>query len=380
MKTYANAKILKWARERKQFSIPLIAKKIRKPENEIISWEDGTDSPSYAILERLAYQYYKVPLAVFYFPDPPNIENPKTKMRRLPDYEFERISPDTLHMINFGLGYQQSLIRLLGLTNNDNTIFKALKNEHKSHIHSLCSLVRQYLGITIEQQIKFTSFESAFKAWRHAIELGGIYTFKDSFEDKFISGFSLIHPEYPIIFINNSNSFTRQIFTLIHELAHILFGVNGISDIDDRYFEMMSQKDKEIEIKCNRFAGEFLVPIEIIQSELRGINNFDDMFFTRFSRKYKISRIVILRRLLDIDKITNNEYDFYVNKWNREYFRPKHEKSGGDYYLTRLAYIGEGFAKLAYTNYRSGKISNVELGQHLNINSKHIAKLGTYLK
>ncbi|HUU87942.1 MAG TPA: XRE family transcriptional regulator [Candidatus Glassbacteria bacterium] len=380
MKTHANPKILRWARENTHYTIPHIAKELKKDESVIISWENGSDSPSYTLLEKLAYQYYNLPLAVFYFPDPPNIENPKTKMRRLPEYELERLSPDTYNMINLGMGYQQSLIDLLGQNNKENAIFKIIKNKLNTDILSLANLVRQYLNINIEQQINFKTNDNAFKAWRYEIEKAGIFTFKNSFKDKFISGFSLFHEEYPIIFINNSNSHTRQIFTLIHELAHILFGINGISDIDDSYLSMMSSEEKQIEINCNRFAAEFLIPLRIINSELMNLTVINESTISDLSNKYKVSREVILRRLLDINILSADDYQNYVKKWTNDYLRFKKEKSGGSYYLNKLAYLGEGFTNIAFNNYKTGNISNIELAQHLNMNSKNIAKLETYLR
>jgi Zn-dependent peptidase ImmA (M78 family)/DNA-binding XRE family transcriptional regulator len=380
MKTHANPKILQWARENSHYTISSLAKKIKKTDAEIISWENGDDSPSYSLLEKLAYQYYNLPLAVFYFPDPPDIENPKTKMRRLPQYELDRLSPDTYKMINLGLGYQQSLIDLLGAKNKENAIFKIIKNESKTDINALAKRTRGYLNITIERQINFATNEIAFKAWRHEIENAGIYTFKNSFKDKFISGFSLFHEEYPIIFINNSNSHTRQIFTLIHELAHILFGVNGISDVNDSYLNMMSLSDRQIEINCNHFAAEFLIPFEIINAELKKVARINESTISSLSDKFKVSREVILRRLLDIQMLSDAEYQYYANKWNKDYLRLKKERAGGSYYLKKLAYLGEGFTNLAFTDYKSGKITNVELAQHLNMNSKNIAKLESYLR
>jgi Zn-dependent peptidase ImmA (M78 family) len=70
----------------------------------------------------------------------------------------------------------------------------------------------------------------------------------------------LLHETFPIIVVNNSNSFSRQIFTIIHELCHILLKINGVTDVDEEYVDYMSTEEKELEIKCNQFAAEVLGP------------------------------------------------------------------------------------------------------------------------
>ena len=70
----------------------------------------------------------------------------------------------------------------------------------------------------------------------------------------------LYDSEFPIIYINNSMPKTRQIFTLFHELSHLLFKTGGIDKIRDTYVNSLSGDDRRIEIFCDKFAGDFLVP------------------------------------------------------------------------------------------------------------------------
>jgi transcriptional regulator with XRE-family HTH domain len=86
-----NATILTWARERNGFSVEELAEKAHISPNEIEMWEAGIEAPSYEHLEDMA-DYLKTPVAVFFFPEPPNLDDPKKKFRRLPEYEFDRLS------------------------------------------------------------------------------------------------------------------------------------------------------------------------------------------------------------------------------------------------------------------------------------------------
>ncbi len=67
----------------------------------------------------------------------------------------------------------------------------------------------------------------ALKQWRQAVEDCGVFVFKAAFKQKDISGFCLMDESLPVIYLNNSTTKTRQIFSLLHELAHLLLSING---------------------------------------------------------------------------------------------------------------------------------------------------------
>lgn len=71
MKIKVNKDVLIWAREGLNLSQEIVANRMGKKVEEIQAWEDGTDYPTYAQLEKLTYTIYKKPLAIFFFPEPP---------------------------------------------------------------------------------------------------------------------------------------------------------------------------------------------------------------------------------------------------------------------------------------------------------------------
>ncbi len=244
----------------------------------------------------------------------------------------------------------------------------------------LAAEARKFIGISLRQQFDFHSSDQAFKAWRHALENAGVFTFKDSFKDRFLSGFCLVHDQYPIIMVNNSNSFTRQIFTLMHELGHILYGVNGITDVDEYYLEFFEKNEQIIEIKCNQFAAEVLVPARQFEAEIQFFQKEGEEAIPVLANKYSVSREVILRRLLDLNEIEDDYYVSQTKEWNKDYLRSQKEASGGNWYLTKIAYLGEGFVQTAFHNYRRGRFDEVALANHLNIKAKNLNKFESYLR
>ena len=116
----------------------------------------------------------------------------------------------------------------------------------------------------MQTQIKWKDEEEAFNQWREAIEQSGIFIFKDSFKDENVSGFCLHHDKFPLIYINSSNSKSRQIFTIFHELAHILLGKGSVDFLRRENIFNARDNDKDfylpeeykLEIICNNFAGK----------------------------------------------------------------------------------------------------------------------------
>jgi len=378
MPTHINPQMIIWARERNRLSVEDLASLMKKEPSEIRKWEAGTEAPSYANLEALSYRHLKIPLALFFFPEPPPIEDPLSKFRRLPEYEFRRISMDTMQMIRVAQGYQESLVELATDEARRQKLYRALSYKGKT-IRELANKTREYLGITLKKQTAFRSPEEAFKSWRNALEGAGIFTFKDSLEDRFISGFCLLHEEFPIVFINNSNAFSRQLFSLIHELGHIIFEIHGVTDIDERYLEYMSAKDKSLEIKCNQYAAEVLIPTDSFEDDIRLFRARGPETIPKIAEKYSVSKEVILRRLLDRKLVTEEYYKEKAEEWNQEYLRTKTTAGGGNYYLTKLSYLGSGFAQLAFENYHRGRLTKPQLAHHLNVNSRNVDRLESYL-
>jgi Zn-dependent peptidase ImmA (M78 family) len=341
MSEHINREMITWARKRNRLSVEDLAALMKKEPAEIRKWEAGTEMPSYANLEALSYRHLKVPLALFFFPEPPSIEDPVSKFRRLPEYEFRRISTDTMQMMRVAQGYQESLIEFANDGTQQRKLFREL-NRKSMTVREMASKTREHLGITIKKQMAFRSPEEAFKHWRHSLEEAGIFTFKGSLEDKFISGFCLLHEEFPIIFINNSNSFTRQIFTLVHELGHIIFEIHGVTDVDEKYLDHMGQKDRSLEIKCNQYAAEVLVPTDSFENDILLFRDKGPDAIPKIAEKYSVSKEVILRRLLDQKLVTADYYSKKAEEWNQDFLRSKATTGGGNYELPSVFRLPSG--------------------------------------
>jgi len=363
-----NHDILVWARERSGQTIDQVATALNKSPDVIEAWERGDGAPSYPQLETLAYKIYKRPVAVFFFPVRPKEEDPKTSFRTLPEFEIDDLQPDTRLKIRQARALQLSLAELNdGRNPAEQRIFVDLHAGPGASATEIAAKARSYLGITTAIQKAWKNTEQALKAWRRAVEDKGVFIFKNSFKQKDVSGFCLYDAAFPIIYVNNTTARTRQIFTILHELGHILTATGGVTKRNDSYIETLSGPDQQIEIFCNRFAAECLLPLAEFKSAL-GPNPASDDSIVKIANAYRVSRHVVLLRLLGLDLVPQSFYQQKVAEWNGDYEANKGEgEGGGNYYATQGAYLGERFLKLAFGKYYEGKISIEQLADHLNV-------------
>lgn len=368
-----NPDLLRWARETAGFDIDEVVSKINRKRvtvETVKSWEKGTDSPTYTQLENLAYNIYKRPLALFFFPEPPEEESPKQSFRTLPEFEVSRMTPRLRYLI------RQARVMQINLTElNDNInpasrqILHDLRFKPDISVDKMSIKVRNYLNIDLASQFSWQNVDEAFKNWRNILEEHGVFVFKEAFKDDSFSGFCLYDDQFPVIYVNNSKPASRQIFTLFHELTHLLLGTGGVDTRLEDYIHFLKGDDKTIEVLCNRFGGKFLVPDSDFDQRIVRVT-INDKSIQNLASRYCVSREVILRKFLNRQIINQQYYEQKVKQWAKD-AKGKSGK-GGNYYFTKKVYLGEHYLDMAFGRYYQNKISAKQLANYLGIKVKNI--------
>ncbi len=374
-----NAQVLKWARVQAGYSVDDVATFFKKETEVIEGWESGKAAPTYVQLERLAYGLYKRPLALFFFPEPPVEEDAAQSFRTLPDFEIENLSSDTRFALRQARAMQLALSELNeGINPCKDRVFIDLRLKRNDSVSSSAERLREYLGRPLADQVRWRTSELALQQWREAVQDKGIFVFKRSFKQRDISGFCLIDREFPVVYLNNGTSYTRQIFTLLHEVAHILLQTNGITKQNDRYINSLRGPERQIEIFCNRFTAEFLVPTRDF-SEQVGSDSTSDQGINHLTARYKVSREVVLRRLLDRKAIDQDYYEKKTKEWAEDYGRRSVSTGGGDYYANQATYLGNRFLSIAFSKFYQGRCTLEQLADYLNVKVQSIPGLEQYV-
>ena len=374
-----NPAVLVWARERAGLSIADVAARLGKDSEVISAWERGDAFPAYGQLEKLAESLYRRPVALFFLPEPPEETAVRKEFRTLPDADIAELGADTRYALRDAHAFQTSLRELTGGRNpSERLLFRELQASSRSNLVLLSAKLREYLGVSLDAQQRWANPEVAMNEWRSALEGVGLFVFKRSFADRDVSGFCLHDDEFPLIVVNNSTPFSRQIFTLFHELAHLLFGVSSITKEDPGLLARFALADRQLEIACNRLAAEVLVPEasfpwESFQSSALG------SFLDSMAERYNVSREVILRRLRDRGLLTDDMYADKAREWASEPARQGGGAGGGSYYATQSAYLSKAFLGLAFSQFRAGRITLPEIAEHLRMRARNVVKFEDFL-
>jgi len=366
--------IFRWARTSVGLEVNEVAQMLKRQPKEIEAWERGDAAPTYAQLEKLAYQIYKRPLAVFFLPEPPQERMPQKEFRTLPDADIQTLSRDTYLHIRKAHAYQLALKELFDDRNPaKQLIWKDVQLALPSDIPAQAKEIREYLGVNLQQQASWKDDDQALKAWRKSIEDMGIFVFKAAFKQKEISGFCLIDDQFPLIYLNNSTTKTRQIFSMMHELAHLLAHVNGLSKFDPKYIKQLAKQEKDLEIFCNAMAAEILIPSSDFERQSQNspedIERASDQFFANLAGRYGVSREAILRRFLDQGRISQYFYEQKAKYWTQQ----KKQAGGGNWYLNQGAYLSDRFSKEVVARHYRQQISLEQAANFLGIKPKSYA-------
>lgn len=369
-----NGEVFKWARKELNISYSDLAERFKKSESEIIEWEEGISQPTYRQLEKLSYSIFKIPLATFLLAEPPKGVSLKENFRSLPDYFLEATSYKTRLALKKG-DYLQGAVKQLYTKNPSETpIFNVIHADENSDPDILSSQIREILNIDFSIQSKFGNGYEAFNFYRERIENKGIFIFQLTLEGD--RAFCLNDKEFPIIIINSGDSILSRIFSLFHEITHIILNTNDIfRSLSDPY-----NTENDVEVYCNKVASKILVPDgELLQNDYLVSSNYewDENLVSKIANQYCVSREVILRKLLDNGFSSQRRYEKLKNKWDEEYLN--REQSGGNYYRNKISSLGRNFIISVLENYSKGRLSDVQVSEFLNIKLSNLTKLETNL-
>ncbi|MEY4509094.1 MAG: hypothetical protein RLZZ450_1216 [Pseudomonadota bacterium] len=151
-------------------------------------------------------------------------------------------------------------------------------------------------------------------------------------------GFAISDTHAPLIFVNGADAKSAQIFTLVHELAHVWLGVEGLSG-----FEGLLPNGAEVESWCNAAAAEFLVPARDLRA-LWGDVKRTDTPFDILARNFKVSPVVAARRAWDLRLIGRDTFFSFYEAYTEQERHQKPRTGGGDFYNNQNTRVGALFA------------------------------------
>lgn len=377
-----NPELLVWARESMGLTIEEVALKVKKDVEVVTKWESGEDRPTVAKLRDLA-RIYKRPLAIFYLSKPPKKFEPLNDYRRFPEQVDHQITPELKFAIREAFEKRELLLELSDSIDEDFQVFP-LKTGINDSPEDVALKIREFLNVKFETQNQLKDENSAFNYWRRYLENIGVLVFQARrIDPNLMRGFSICELPFPVIVVNNKDRWGR-IFTLFHELTHIMLHESSICDL--AYVSDLPPEKKSVEIFCNHVAGAVLVPRDILLSNALVINKSPsskwlDDDINHLARDFVVSREVILRRLLMYNKISKHFYEDKRKQYQEEYLKKRKADEGKKKNIKIKMHdlipslISHFFIRTILNGYYQDKLTLNDVSDYLNVKVKHIPKI-----
>lgn len=378
-KVYAIVKpeLLRWARETAGFSVEEAAKKADITHRLLLDCERGKTRLTINQLRKLS-TIYKRPLALFYLPEAPQSEESLRDFRRLTGEIEVSESPALRLEIRRAVHRRQVAIEMYRELGLNPTRFSA-RASISEEPEVVGIRIRELLKITLERQSSLKSSYEALGVWRMAIESTGILVFQSaSVSTDEMRGFSISEFPLPVIVVNNKDAVLSRVFSMLHELTHIMLRDGGLCNLEET---AKKPEERQTEVFCNAVAGAVLVPKQaLLENEIvaqrRSDNSWDDSTISSIAHKFSVNREVLLRRLLTHKLISQTFYQTKREIYRRE-FEERPESKGGVVTpdVKAISSAGKTFVRLVLDSYQQDKITPSEVSEYLGVRLKHIGKI-----
>lgn len=357
----ANPTVLIWARKNSGRDAPSIAKRLGITPEAYLEVEAGTRHLTLSQLRNFS-NLVKRPLATFYLSSlPPNVKKPK-------DYRSSTGIIGREAMLSFRKAervQEQSAIPFAA----DSALFR-LRADLQLDAATLASNARDALGLTEERQERF-QHSTEFTDWLVEVLASlGVHVLFHAYPIEDSKAYTLPgHP--PVIVVNRRDFLNSQLFSVLHELCHLLLRKPGMCDA------IGAGGGSALETYCNQFASNFIAPSEWF---LRVIATYDQASLTsdevleKLARTFSTSRDVVLLKLVDVGRVAPDAYTEMRNRWAAVFAAMRKNRTGGRTSVKSNALKDNGglFVSEVGQAYAANEISVIEAAERLGINPGYV--------
>ncbi len=354
--------LLRWARERAGLSVEGLAGRFPSLDE----WERGEAQPTLKQLERFARATF-VPVGYLFLREPPAERIPIPDLRTMRNERLGHASPDlldTIYLCQRRQTWYRDWARLVG--EDPRPFIGSVRVD--SPVEETAAAMRQALGFDLDARRDCPTWTDALRQFIGQSDALGVLVMVSgvvgsnthrTLDPEEFRGFALSDDLAPVVFINGADTKAAQMFTLAHELAHLWLGESALTDVVPS-----SMPTQRIESWCNRVAAEVLIPLAVLREELPRGDVLSEV--PRLARRFKVSSLVVLRRLLDARRLSRHAFEAaYEADLARLLAHPK--SSGGDFYLTHAARASKRFARALVVSTFEGQTSFTEAFRLLGI-------------
>lgn len=329
---------------------------------QLTEWRSGTRRPTVKQLERFATATH-APFGQLFLAKPPEEPLPVPDMRTMRNTAITRPSADLLDTI-YLCQMRQSWFRDHALENGLDPVAYVGAATLRDEPAVIAQRIRETLRIDPEIGPLAPSWGAAFRLLSDRIEERGTLVMVNgvvgadthrALRPEEFRGFTLADDLAPVVFVNGADSKSAQIFTLLHEFAHVWLGGSALSDVVPG-----EEGGPPEERWCNAVAAEVLMPIETVRSEFRGDLSTEGL--EALARRFTASTLVVLRRLADVELVPRDQYrELYAQEEERVLAlfveAKKNRSGGGNFYHVHPQRLSRQFTRAVVASAREGGTS-----------------------
>ncbi len=372
--------LLEWGRTSAGLTVEEAAAKVGVKPDQVTNWESGADRPTMNQLRMLS-RALKRPISIFYLSKPPRDPGVMHDFRRQPG-EVALVYSPTLRL-EIRAAYQRREVALTLLEELEQSAPPfTLRATLGDDPEEAAGHARNALGITYDDQVKWRDSRTAYNTWRRAIERKGVLVFQVvGIPTEEMRGFSIAENLLPVIAVNVKDRHNGRTFSLLHEFTHLMLHESGLCDFDED--ALRPPQEQRVEVFCNHVAGAALVPREqllresIVLNKGEGRHEWSNNDLDAIARRYAVSREVVLRRLLILNRTTPEFYGAKRQEFLAQYRRAEREQEPAADFKRNLpqeavSNYGRSFAELVLETYQQDRIPLSDAAQYLGVRAKHL--------
>ena len=348
--------LLRWARERAGADVGALVRKFPRYRE----WEDGEVRPTYRQLENFAKTVH-AGVGYFFLSEPPDEPFPIPDFRTMGGGPVGRPSLNLRHTI-YLCQNRQDWYEGFARAEGEEPLPFVGSAKLSEDVETAAARMRRVLKFDLNARRASPTWTEALRRFIELADEIGVLVMVSGvvgnnphrrLAPEEFRGFALANEYAPLVFINGADTKAAQMFTLAHELAHLWLGETALSDSAPD--SVPDRARRGVEIWCNRVAAELLAPIEIVRAEYRPGEELSAES-SRLARRFKVSTLVILRRIYDIEGLPHDRFRrAYDDELER--LRAIPGRGGGNFYATQTARVGKRFAYAAIADTLGGRTS-----------------------
>ena len=327
-------------------------------------------------------------MIAFFLLEPPQDVDQLPDFRLQPDNRFRQWSPEMHQAFRRVRSQRESAIAVAEAA-NDPPPELGLSLDLREDPEEAAERVRRWLDPPPSDVLAELSPGRVLRAWSDAVERHTILVAQvENVPVREMRGFSLSDRPFPIIAINSGDSLRGRVFTLVHELCHVLLHHAALCDLDERRKQPRTIKER-VERFCNEVAAATLMPRAEVLSlpsvrHASRDHTWSDKDLTSLASRFGVSNEAMLLRLVTLGKATIDYYfrrrrhflAIYEMQKRREELRRSARPSGGmSPYRRKLRNLGRQYVRSVIDAYEQEQINGADAAYYLGIKLNRLPEL-----